>query len=661
MTASGGIVDTSRGDVALIPPVLAASTLGVLLFLLPAVAGAAMGPARGAFSRYLDAASALALDALGVLIIARLVPLRDAVWISRGLWVVAMLVAHRRRALTLRAPTPLVLLGVASVALTEFCFHKLSFPLAMWDRDWHIPLVSSLGAQRAPFDNVFLPRAALRYHYLGDAVAAMLQSLSLHRITSSRALSLAHDLYLALLATTLAAGCYVAADHGRGAWRVARGIFGATAGLLGAWAAMFASPFVLTHAPLQELLQEMDSSKLCGHSYLPFPSIAYRPHVAVAGYCIVTAFLAMANAARTSPRGADARSHTLALLSSASALALCDEASHALLAATLGLTALLVPGALGGRWRDGIWKALAFGALLPVVSAGFDASLGLGGAASYVELVDWRHLKLFDEPVALTDREAFYRVLRRDYFPQLAGAAVAVFTALWTRRRGPVAAAVFFSLLAAMSTVAALRVEVNKSPDEGHRFITACMLLAPACAAWLLASARGAWIPRLLALGVMLASGGSGWAWREAFIRHRFIVEVQPSERRWAGGYNPNEFDCGRLAPPPRRGEIPVEYVDTDIAYLWSGCQPVRLLGGASKWNLAVHGIRTGFGARAGYDAEGPDTAPTAVVCGTDPRVPWRSAPCEWALHNLRCERLGMFTRCALPLAQRDVFYRVLE
>jgi hypothetical protein len=147
----------------------------------------------------------------------------------------------------------------------------------------------------------------------------------------------------------------------------------------------------------------------------------------------------------------------------------------------------------------------------------------------------------------------------------------------------------------------------------------------------------------------MLSSGASGWAWREAFIRHRFIGEVQPSERRWAGGYNPNEIDCGRLAPPPRRGEIPVEYVDADIAYLWSGCQPVRLLGGASKWNLAVHGIRTGSGARAGYDAEGPDTAPTAVVCGTDPRVPWRSAPCEWALHNLRCERLGMFTPLRPP------------
>ncbi|MFO0627954.1 MAG: hypothetical protein U0325_20425 [Polyangiales bacterium] len=72
-------------------------------------------------------------------------------------------------------------------------------------------------------------------------------------------------------------------------------------------------------------------------------------------------------------------------------------------------------------------------------------------------------------------------------------------------------------------------------------------------------------------------------------------------------------------------------------------------------------GIRTGWAARAGYEAEGPDTMPTAIVCGTDPRVAWRSAPCEWALHTLRCERLGMFTRCALPLTQRETFFRVLE
>jgi hypothetical protein len=274
---------------------------------------------------------------------------------------------------------------------------------------------------------------------------------------------------------------------------VARGIFGAAVGLLGAWAAMFASPFVLTHAPLAELLREMDSSKLCGHSYLPFPSIAYRPHVALAGYYLVVAFLAMANAARTSPRGPTPAATPWPCSRRRGPGPLRRGLARAA-RRVAGVTALLVPGALGGRWRDGLWRALAFGALLPLVSAGFDASLGLGGAASHVEWVPWRHLKLFDEPVALTDREGFYRVLRRDYFPQLAGAAVAVLTALWTRRRGQVAPAIFFALLAAMSTVAALRVEVNKSPDEGHRFITACMLLAPVCAAWLVASppaARG--------------------------------------------------------------------------------------------------------------------------------------------------------------------------
>lgn len=644
----------------MVPPVVLAALASISLYLLPALIGIAAGRRREPFTRCLDAGAAMALDAVVVLILARWVPLSDATWIARGAWVATALLAWRRGALRLRpSPTSLALVG-ACVALVWHGFHRISYELAAWDRDWHVPLVSSLRAQRAPFDNVFLPHAALRYHYLGDVVAAMIQSLSRGRINASLALSLAHDVYLSLTAALVALACHFAALSGppRSA---ARGLFGAAAGLAGAWATIFASPFVLTHAPLRELLETSDSGPLCGHSYLPFASIAYRPHVVVAAFFLAQTFLALATLARAEGRGPDTRRHLGALLAAAAPLALCDEASHALVGGALLCAAALVPGSLGRRWLTGLAVAAAYLALLPVMSAGLGGSLAVGGAASHIELVPWRHLKLFEEPVSLEDREMFYRILRRDYGPQLGAAAVALVAALWTRRRAVIAPAVFYVALTAASLFAALRVEVNQAPDEGHRFVTASMLLAPALAAWVVASTRGAWLPRLAMVAVLLASGGSGWAWRSAFIRHRFAAQTLPSERRWTGAYNPNEVDCLRFSGPPRRGLPPVEYVDAEIAYIWAGCQPVRLLGGASKWNLAVHGIRTGWLAHSGYLAQGPEVAPTAVVCEATPLRRWRSMPCEWAAEHLRCVPQGIFTRCALPESQREDFYRNLR
>lgn len=644
----------------MLPPVAVSAALSVTTYLLPALIVASRRGPRGPITRCLDAGAALALDAVAVILVSRWVSLGDATWIVRAAWALWALRAWRRGELRPRPETAVIALTIASIALVHKGFHRLSYELAMWDRDWHVPLVSSLRAQRAPFENVFLPRAMLRYHYLGDLIAAMLQSLSGDRIHASLALSLAHDLYLALTALLIALACHFAALRSAPT-RVAQGVFGALIGLAGAAATLFASPFVLTHAPLRELLETHDSGPLCGHSYLPFASIAYRPHVVVAGFFLTQSFLAMAAIARDGARSVDTPRQLASLLAAACALSLCDEASHALVGGALLVTAAMIPGALGRRWLSGVAAAGAFVALLPIVSAGLDGSLAIGGAASHVELVPWRHLKLFEEPVALTDRESFFRILRRDYAPQLIAAALALLTALWTRRRATLAPALFFSALAAASLFAALRIEVNHAPDEGHRFVTASMVLAPVVAAWIIASTPGAWLLRAAMLSVLLASGGSGWAWRSAFIRHRFVEGALPSERRWSGMHNLNEIDCLRLAGPPRRGRPPVEYLDADIAYVWAGCQPVRLLGGASTWNLAVHGVSTSWLASAGYSNYGAAVAPTAVVCEHSPIRTWRSAACEWASSQLRCARQGIFTRCELPDGQREDFSRVLR
>lgn len=645
----------------MIPPLVTWAFIGVALYLLPlATVLVWRRPTLPAAAKLLDGGTALAIDALAVMCVARFVPLGVAVWIVRALWMVLFVVALARGR-TVPRPAPLALgLALTCGALVVVGFHRMSYDLALWDRDWHIPLVSALRVQRAPFENVFLPRAPLRYHFLGDVIAAMIQSLSRDRIHASLALSLAHDVFLTLLAVVVGGACVLARV---GTWRprggraIAAALAGLGIGLAGAWGALFASPFVLTHAPLDELRTTLDSGLLCGHSYLAFPSIAYRPHVVVGAFFIAQAFIALVTGARREQGASEALHCTGALLAAGSALALLDEASHALLAAALAATALVVPGALARRWFPGLAVAAAFAALLLLVSAGLGGSLAIGGATSRVEFVPARHLALFDGSVPLTDREAFSRIFWRDYLPQLAGAALALLAALWTRRREVFAAAIFFTVLVVLSTAAALRVEVNKSPDEGHRFVSAAMLLGPVVAAWIIAAARGAWLPRLALVGVIAASGYSGWLWRGAFLRHRFIAEHAPSERRWAGTFNPNEIDCLRVVGPMRRtAPPPVEYLERDAAWVWSGCHPVRLLGGASKWNLAVHGIRFGFAASAGYLAEGPETFPDAVVCGTNP-VAWSESVCHWARASLRCVPWGnAFTRCALAPGDREAF-----
>lgn len=650
----------------MIPTLVIWSSLGVALYALPALVAIAARPRdASAPTALLDVGTALALDAVAALLLARFVPLRDAVWILRAAWLAALATSVlRRRPLARPAPVAVALVACCA-ALVWVGFHRLSYQLVMWDRDWHIPLVSALRVQRAPFDNVFLPRAPLRYHFLGDVVAAMIQTLSRDHLNASLALSLAHDLYLFLTAALTAGACYLAAA---GTWRPsgararAFGLAAFATGLVGAWATVFASPFVLTHAPLRELRESLDSGPLCGHSYLAFPSIAYRPHVVVAGFFLAQAFFALVTRARLTGDAHGARRCMAALLSAGCALALLDEASHAIVAAALLATAVTVPRSLSRRWLVGLLVAALFAAALPFISAGLGASLGIGGAASHVELVPARHLKLFDEPVPYTDREAFWRLLRRDYFPQLAAAALALLTALWTRRRAVVAAAIFYVTLSALSIWAALRVEVNRSPDEGHRFVTASMVLAPVVAAWIMTAARGAWPMRLALAGVLASSGYSGWLWRDAFIRHRFVAEYSPSERRWAGAYNPSELDCATFSGPLRRGVPPIEYVEREVAYGWSGCQPVRLLGGASKWNLAVHGIRFGWSARAGYRTEGDATVPSAIVCAAGSDVFAREFVCRWAREHLPCAPpVGRVVRCEIPPAQREAFINRLD
>lgn len=643
------------------------ASLALGLYLLPhAVFVLALQRWRPAdpWARSLDVASAVALDALLVVALSWLVPFDRAVLGVRVLAALALPLVLVRAPRPQPRPHPAAVVGLAALAAGLVALHlPLSWRLVIWDRDWHIAIASMIRTSRLPYENVFLPSAQLRYHYLSDAQAAMLQVLSFNRLHPATTFSLAHDLFLfgASALLVVAASCAGLAPYGLGDRRLSlRSVLAWPVALALPLPLVFASPFTLRNVPAAERFTTLDSARLCGHSFLGFTTLAYRPHVAMATYLLVAVASAVLLRARADADDRDAPRSSLAMITSAGALALLDEASLALVAGALGLTWLLVPRAVHpSRWRGALVVA-AVAAALPLVSRGLAGSLSPGGPASVVEIVPARHLALFEGVVPFTDRARFWEVAKHDWFPFYATVLCLAAAAAWTRRRDVVAAFVFVTALTVAGVLASLKVEVNHDASEGHRFLTAALVLTAAVGAFIVGAARGAFIVRAGLAAALSLSALSGWAWCRSFLRERFQPGMVPRERAWAGAADPFLMNCDVNLGSPRRSRPPVEYVEASIAVRYTGCERVRLPGRPSSWSLTVVGPTFGGEARTQLMAAPEADQPTGVVCGSDPAG--REPVCAWALRALRCEVLGdgVMVRCALPREKRAAFYREL-
>ena len=643
------------------------ASLALILYLLPhAVFVLALQRWRPAdpWARSLDVASAVALDALLVVALSWLVPFDRAVLAVRLLAALALPMVLLRAPRPQPRPHPAAALALVALASGVVALHlPLSWRLVMWDRDWHIALASAIRTSRLPFDNVFLPATQLRYHYLADAQAAMLQVLSFQRLHPATAFSLAHDLFLfgASALLVVAAALTGLRPYGLGDPKPSlRSVLAWPAALLLPLPLLFASPFTLRNVPPAERFTTLDSARLCGHSFLGFTTLAYRPHVAMATFFLVAIASAVLLRARAAADERDAPRSALALVTAAGALALLDEASLALVAGALGVTWLLVPRAIHPvRWRGALIVA-AVAAALPAVSRGLAGSFSPGGPASVVEAVPARHIALFEGVVPYTDRARFWDVARDDWFPFYAVVGCLALTAAWTRRRDAVAAFVFVGAATVAGVLASLKVEVNHDPTEGHRFLTAALVLTAAVGAIVAGAGRGAAIVRALLAAALSLSALSGWAWCQSFLRQRFQPGMVPRERAWAGAADPFVMNCDVNLGAPRRARPPVEYVEASIAVRYSGCERVRLPGRPSSWSLTVVGPTFGGEARAQLSSAPEADQPGAVVCASDPIA--REQVCQWAMRTLRCEVLGdgVMVRCTLPRERRATFYQHL-
>lgn len=506
-----------------------------------------------------DLATAIAIDVLFVLALAFFVPVSQAAWIARALWAVALLGQWSRARRVIALPSALgrselAIVGVA--ALTGLASSlALSRPYSIWDRLWHIPLVSSLGAQRLPFANVYDPAVPLNYHFAGDVLAAVVQALSLGRVHAALALSLAHD---ALFVITGVAVALLLIALGP------RGVVPRVAMVVGA---LFVGPvtfFRLGATP-----------PTGGYSLFNYLTLSFRPHVVVAGLGILGFWALIVGRLRARGAALKARRTAPQMLVIAAALAITDEASIALLALSLGALWLVRPEAVAPRRLQGALVLAGLFAVFVGVNFGFGASFGRGAPHLAMAVVAPR-VPGYDHPSLALTAAGGPRTLLLDLFPVVIAIVVGVLARLAARGRGEGILAVYVTLVAG-SAALFLSLEVDASSIESHRFVTAALWLAPVVGATLLGAPRLRERGPSAALHLARLSLASGTALAVASTLV-WVVTIAPRQGEvHAGFFSSVDFydvDCRAATGPRERGKPGLFYAEQRTWYLWAGCHP---------------------------------------------------------------------------------------
>jgi hypothetical protein len=617
-----------------------ASALAVLLFAAPTAVFVAVRarPERRLWQIALDLPLGLSLDVLSVLALAWLLPLERAVLVSRALWLAAAAVGLplARRAGRLGLPACLgrreaFVAGVAALVGVGASL-LLSVPYAIWDRRWHTPLVASLRGQRLPFVNVYQPWMGLAYHFAGDVVGAMVQSLSLGTIHASLALSLAHD---ALFGMT---GLFL-------------GLFFLWLGARRATPVALAVAAVLLTGPLT-LFRGGATRPSAGFSWFNYLSLSFRPHVVLAGLLLLGFFGAVL--VRLRERDAAPQSTVPTLVCTTALLALSDEASLGLAGLSVGLLWLVRPDAIHPSRARGFGVLVALALALVGANLLFHGALAPGAPKQTVTLPPWR-VPGVEAPRVLLPSAAGLAILAQDLWPLAAAWLGGALVVLRPRFRDERASFGLLSALSALSVVGLLRVEINHSAGESHRFLTAIALLAPLLAA--------AW---LLRLG---ATGGRGAALASVLFVAGLALPAA-STLEWAIGVAPGQcdhdqtffttealrtVDCraaiggGRASPP-----VP-EYVSRPVAYLYAGCRPVFSPGTETRgWALGVGFVEGGLASLRELDAKMLRPGePVAAICPRADAAP-PDPVCRYAAAHGTCAPSGSkVVRCTLSADDR--------
>src|SRR5260370_41872167 len=155
---------------------------------------------KPAWQLALNVPAAVAYDLLLILLLARLMPLDAAAWVSKAMWIfygITVLSLRRRQgkitAWPIELSLPVCSRAFAAAVIALMVSLTISRPYAVWDREWHIPFVTSLRGETAPFVVLYQPWQPRFNHFGAPAVAAAFDILSYRPRYSCPALSLVHD------------------------------------------------------------------------------------------------------------------------------------------------------------------------------------------------------------------------------------------------------------------------------------------------------------------------------------------------------------------------------------------------------------------------------------------------------------------------------------
>lgn len=589
----------------------------------------------------LDIPLAVAVDLLAILLLARFMRLEAAVFAVRavacgGLAVRFVLLARRRvlawpRALSLREIS-FAGIGSATALLASL---RLSVPCAIWDRQWHIPLVSSLLGQKLPFMNVYEPNGGLYYHFSGDVFAAALQALSFFVLHSSLALSIAHALLFALSGASFA----LLLRH--------FGIRSRTFTSVAVVGTLLTGPAML--------LYPGGGRVTMGQSVTAFLSLSFRPHVALA-VLLMLGFVGSILVRLTSlPASIPARATLPVLCSSAALLVLTDEASVGVLGLALGAAWLVTPDVVHPRRGAGVLVFAALLAILAAVMLVCVGSLGRGAPSHAMAIVPWQIPGFYRPSVPLSSDEGV-EALINDLWPVWGALAATGILCIRIRSREIVTGFVFFAALVAASLLCFTRLVFDQSALESHRFVTAAFFTAPILAVFSLLRARrslqsGISLEAVIACAALALPVVSTIEWLESGLAYTECTAHQ-------GFFTAFDFyrtNCRRQAASRLGRAAEPVYAEAPIYYLYAGCAPTFSPGPVAS--EAGHKIKVGvprFGLPALAELHQDMLSRTAslpVLCGMAETA---DPVCAYALAHAPCEPAGSrVQRCSLDASTR--------
>lgn len=532
----------------------------------------------------LDIVLAIPLDLLLVLCLARAMSLEWATVVSRAgyalVWAGILVYRHIRRQSLPAWPSALGKGEVARVAACAVVAASLSVPFSrwssMWDRHWHIPLAAAIRGQALPFGNTFNAKEVLHYHFTGDVAASMLQTLSLAVIHSSLALSVAHDIYFALIGVVL------------GLFLVEWGYRSFSSFVWGPLAVLLTGPVTLFRNG------DLDWAVTTGYNLNCFWSVSFRPHTSLAALLMlgfVGAILVRLG------RGGDLplRQTAPALIGCTAGLAISDESSLGILGLTLGLCWLFTPSVVHRSRAVGVLVFACLAAALVVPNLAFAAALAPGGQHHTFSMVPWRSPGFYTSELPLTTVEG-RRMLAFDLFPQAFVAAGVVLHAVSRRAPGRGTLAAFFVILFGVSCLVLTRLDMDRQPVEIHRFMTAALFLGPLVGLAILArrfpSAQApekpAWYVSAIIGTGLFAGAVSTLAW---------LLGQAPGMDYRHGTYFA-EFDhyhtnCRKEVGSTLFAKTRWMYISKPLWYLLAGCRPVFSPGviANSGWKQLTIGV----------------------------------------------------------------------